>query len=304
MGNERDDRRYGRDQSYGYRPEGRSRDYERGYGRGEDMSYSRDRGHNRGGYQPEQTDYRRQSSDYGRAPQGYDYDERGFLDRAGDEVRSWFGDEEAERRRRWDERNAQREYERNYGGGRDMSGRGTSGRYLAYGDPGFGLPAGYGSSSRGEEQPNRGHDPNYRSWRDRQMEAFDREYEDYRREHQSRFDQDFSGWRRNREMQRQSLGQVREHQEVVGSDGEHLGTVDKVKGDRIVLTKSDQDAGGHHHSIPSSWINRVGDKIEISRTAEQARQAWKDEERSGFFGDEDDRPDGPHILNRSFSGTY
>ena len=38
-------------------------------------------------------------SDYGRPPQGNDQDDRGFLDRAGDEVRSWFGDEEAERRR-------------------------------------------------------------------------------------------------------------------------------------------------------------------------------------------------------------
>jgi hypothetical protein len=32
--------------------------------------------------------------------------ERGFLDRAGDELRSWFGDEEAEMRRREDERRA------------------------------------------------------------------------------------------------------------------------------------------------------------------------------------------------------
>lgn len=32
-----------------------------------------------------------------------DYDERGFLERAGDEVASWFGDEDAERRRRMDQ---------------------------------------------------------------------------------------------------------------------------------------------------------------------------------------------------------
>src|SRR5258705_3834999 len=31
-------------------------------------------------------------------------EDRGFIERAGDEVRSWFGDEEAERRRRYDER--------------------------------------------------------------------------------------------------------------------------------------------------------------------------------------------------------
>ena len=35
---------------------------------------------------------------------GYDYDDRGFIARAGDEVRSWFGDDEAERRRNMDQR--------------------------------------------------------------------------------------------------------------------------------------------------------------------------------------------------------
>jgi osmotically-inducible protein OsmY len=35
-------------------------------------------------------------------------EDRGFLDRAGDELRSWFGDEEAEHRRREDEREARR----------------------------------------------------------------------------------------------------------------------------------------------------------------------------------------------------
>ena len=36
----------------------------------------------------------------------YDRDDRGFIDRASDEVRSWFGDDEAERRRDLDERRA------------------------------------------------------------------------------------------------------------------------------------------------------------------------------------------------------
>jgi osmotically-inducible protein OsmY len=45
-------------------------------------------------------------------------DERGFFDRAGDEVRSWFGDEEAQRRRSRDEREM-REDERRWGGPRD-----------------------------------------------------------------------------------------------------------------------------------------------------------------------------------------
>lgn len=41
---------------------------------------------------------------YGGSRRGYDQGERGFWDRAGDEMSSWFGDEEAERRRRMDER--------------------------------------------------------------------------------------------------------------------------------------------------------------------------------------------------------
>lgn len=44
------------------------------------------------------------SNEYGRRGQ----DGRGFFDRAGDEVRTWFGDEEAERRRRIDEYETER----------------------------------------------------------------------------------------------------------------------------------------------------------------------------------------------------
>jgi hypothetical protein len=97
---------------------------------------------------------------------------------------------------------------------------------------------------------------------------------------------------------------VQEHQEVVGSDGQHIGTVDHVRGDRILLTKNDQAAGGHHHSIPSSWIQSVDDKVTVSKTADQAKQHWRDEERNGdggLFGRDQERSTN---LNRSFSGTY
>src|SRR5919106_738773 len=46
-----------------------------------------------------------------RGERGYARDDRGFVERAGDEVRSWFGDDEAERRRRLDEQERER-YER------------------------------------------------------------------------------------------------------------------------------------------------------------------------------------------------
>lgn len=39
---------------------------------------------------------------------------------------------------------------------------------------------------------------------------------------------------------------IREHMEVVGSDGQQVGTVDEVEGDRIKLTKKDSGDGQHH----------------------------------------------------------
>lgn len=53
--------------------------------------------------------------DQQRRERGYRRDERGFMDRAGDEVRSWFGDDDAERRRQFDDRDRNRE--RVYGQG-------------------------------------------------------------------------------------------------------------------------------------------------------------------------------------------
>jgi hypothetical protein len=149
------------------------------------------------------------------------------------------------------------------------------------------------------------HDPNYRQWRDRQIADLDRDYDEYRREHQSKFDQEFASWREKRQSQRQLVGRVTEHMEVVGSDGAHVGKVDKVRGDRILLAKSDKDAGGHHHSIPCSWVEQVDKKVTLNKSAEQAQQAWRDEEnRRALFEGDDARGEGPHILNRSFSGTY
>ena len=225
---------------------------------------------------------------YGRQPQGYDYQDRGFFARAGDEVRSWFGDDDAERRREADNRYDERYY---------------------------------------ANQGRRDHDDHYHSWRSGQIAALDRDYDEYREENRSRFENEFSSWRSNRQTQRDSLGRVNEHDEVLGSDGAHVGTVDKVRGDRILLTKNDADAGGQHHSIPSRWIQSVADKkVTLSKTAEEAKAHWRDEEgkqalfgygdrtqesgaqysqqRQGGSSEATGRDDDRTTLNRSFSGTY
>jgi hypothetical protein len=339
---------------------------------------------------------------------GHPDDDRGFFERAGDELRSWFGDDEAERRRDMDERQdgsgrGERDYGRptrwqgdssSFGGGwgnqtpprsgrsdeprrgRDRErdevrderyGSGVREGYGAGGgfgpsssapdsifgapgyDPEFGGPrfdradaghtgthgvhpvasasgaaygggygasaAGFGSSARryastGHRHDDgvRGggiHDPHYSEWRNRQIEEIDRDYEEYRREHASRFERDFAGWRERRGEQRRSMGKVREHMEVIGSDGKHIGTVDRVRGEHIVLTRTDENAGGIHHSIPCSWIDSVEDKVSVNKTADEAMNAWRDEDRSrALFEREDQGSEGPHMLNRSFSGTY
>jgi hypothetical protein len=193
----------------------------------------------------------------------------------------------------------------NYGRGSDFD-RGQGG---SRGPQGGGGGADYGRGGHGPQTEPRGaghiHDPHYAQWRQRQVEELDRDYDEYRREHQSKFEQEFGSWRSKRQGQRQMIGGVREQMEVVGSDGAQLGTVDKVRGDRIILTKNDADAGGAHHSIPCSWVESVEGRVTLNRTSAQALGEWREEEQSrALFERRDGGGDGPHVLNRSFSGTY
>ena len=67
---------------------------------------------------------------------------------------------------------------------------------------------------------------------------------------------------------------IREHMEVIGADGVHLGTVDKVEGERIKLTKKDSGTGGHeghHHFISRGLVADVeGDQVRLSANADVA----------------------------------
>ncbi|MDG2535096.1 DUF2171 domain-containing protein [Sphingomonas sp. HITSZ_GF] len=251
---------------------GRGRNYRGGYGYGgQNYGNEWDRGNR--GYRPERGTWESPRYDRGYSAQdrsyrdrdyrdrGYD-SERGFFERAGDEVRSWFGDTEAERRREADMRHDARQAQ-----ARD--------------------------------------DDHYSSWRRDRIAELDDDYAEYRRENAQRFHNEFNSWRTDRQGQRDGLRRVNEHMEVVGSDGEHVGTVDKVRGDRILLTRNDSDAGGHHHSIPSRWIQSVDDKVTLRKTAAEAQAAWKDEERGALFGGRDEQDwNRDRTLNRSFSGTY
>src|SRR5664279_3036689 len=74
------------------------------------------------------------------------------------------------------------------------------------------------------------------------------------------------------------MTEIKEHMEVIGADGVHVGTVDKVEGNRIKLTKADSGEGkhkGHHHFIDLSLVAEVeGQKVRLSANA-AVRSRWK-----------------------------
>ena len=67
---------------------------------------------------------------------------------------------------------------------------------------------------------------------------------------------------------------IKEHMEVIGADGVPVGTVDKVEGGRIKLTKRDSGEGshkGHHHYIDGSLVAEIeGHKVRLSANGDVA----------------------------------
>ena len=69
---------------------------------------------------------------------------------------------------------------------------------------------------------------------------------------------------------------IKEHMEVLGSDGAHVGTVDHIDTmDRIKLTKSDPTSGGQHHIIPIGWIDHVDAHVHLNKPAKDVMKQWQ-----------------------------
>ncbi|HEY7844103.1 MAG TPA: DUF2171 domain-containing protein [Bradyrhizobium sp.] len=70
------------------------------------------------------------------------------------------------------------------------------------------------------------------------------------------------------------MNEIKEHMEVIGADGVHVGAVDRVEGRRIKLTKQDSGEGshkGHHHYIDSGLVAGVeGNKVRLSASGANA----------------------------------
>jgi hypothetical protein len=76
---------------------------------------------------------------------------------------------------------------------------------------------------------------------------------------------------------------VKKNMKVIGADGAHIGTVDRVTGDRIRLARDDSGEGrhkGHHHYIDLGLVADVeGQMVRLSAAA--ATAVTFEEEKSG-----------------------
>ncbi|MGK9050896.1 DUF2171 domain-containing protein [Xaviernesmea oryzae] len=67
---------------------------------------------------------------------------------------------------------------------------------------------------------------------------------------------------------------IKEHAEVIGADGVHVGTVDRIEGGRIKLTRKDSGEGshkGHHHFVPLDLVADIeGDTVRLSADGDVA----------------------------------
>lgn len=77
------------------------------------------------------------------------------------------------------------------------------------------------------------------------------------------------------------LSQIAEHMEIIGADGVHIGTVDKLEGDRIKMTKADSGShSDHHHYISGGLVAGVeGNQVRLLATGDAA--VLLEEEKGG-----------------------
>lgn len=83
------------------------------------------------------------------------------------------------------------------------------------------------------------------------------------------------------------LSGISEHMEVIGADGVHIGTVDKVEGNRIKLIKADSGSHhDHHHYISQGLVAAVeGNQVRLSANADAA-VLLEEEESGGALADD------------------
>jgi hypothetical protein len=59
------------------------------------------------------------------------------------------------------------------------------------------------------------------------------------------------------------------HMPVIGSDGQRIGTVDRIEGDAIELSGQEMP-DGQHHRVPLAWVSGVDQHVHLGKTRDDA----------------------------------
>ncbi len=81
---------------------------------------------------------------------------------------------------------------------------------------------------------------------------------------------------------------IREHMEVIGADGVHIGTVDRVEENRIKLIRADSGIGHeeHHHYLPRGLVAEVeGNKVRLTARGDVVADLFEQEESGAPIDD-------------------
>jgi hypothetical protein len=59
-----------------------------------------------------------------------------------------------------------------------------------------------------------------------------------------------------------------------GADGNYVGTVARVEGNRIKMARNHVKADGAHHWVPQDWVASVNGAVTLGCARDQARREW------------------------------
>jgi hypothetical protein len=67
--------------------------------------------------------------------------------------------------------------------------------------------------------------------------------------------------------------QIRDHMQIVGSDGQQLGSVERVEGSSRIKFAAKGVAAGGDHFIPLDWVASVeGQTVRLSKSSHDVQQ--------------------------------
>lgn len=76
---------------------------------------------------------------------------------------------------------------------------------------------------------------------------------------------------------RRLLDLIAEGMVVVDRDGTRIGSVDKVEGGHLKISRADQEPRNQHQYVSPDWIAAVDDRVTLNRTFDEARRLWAHE---------------------------